>query len=268
MPAIYAHLRFGEEAEKRLAEPLRNTTKQYKEAFLLGTQGPDILFYYKPLKHNDIRRKGTAIHARAGGEVFTELFALWQASGGKDDALKAYICGYLCHFTLDALSHKYIDDNSSEAVSHGKIESEFDKFILRKDGKPIRGYNTAKVISGENGCKEASALAMGVSEKEIARAIKTIRKINGMFSCKVEPFHAIAHAFLKLAKMERKFGDMFLHKKDDPLCKEINEVLYEKWQTGIPVAAAIIGEYFSDNNAGKTESELFRYDFSGIIKED
>ena len=267
MPAIYAHLRFGQEAAKRLEPPLSDVIGKYSEAFLLGTQGPDILFYYKPLKGNDIRRRGTAIHARAGGKVFGELYTLWQEQGGKDDALKAYLCGYLCHFTLDVLCHKYIDDNSSDAVSHGKIESEFDKFILRKDGKPIRGYNTAKVIRGENGCIEASALAMGVSEKEIARAIKTIRKINGMFSCKAELFHAIAHAFLKLAKMERKFGDMFLHKKDDPLCQEINEVLYEKWQTGIPIAAAIITEYFSEN-ATRVQNELFRYNFSGIIKED
>lgn len=267
MPAIYAHLRFGQEAAKRLESPLSTVIGKYSEAFLLGTQGPDILFYYKPLKGNDIRRRGTAIHARAGGKVFEELYTLWQEQGGKDDALKAYLCGYLCHFTLDVLCHKYIDDNSSDAVSHGKIESEFDKFILRKDGKPIRGYNTAKVIRGENGCIEASALAMGVSEKEIARAIKTIRKINGMFSCKAELFHAIAHAFLKLAKMERKFGDMFLHKKDDPLCQEINEVLYEKWQTGIPIAAAIITEYFSEN-ANRIQNELFRYNFSGIIKED
>lgn len=266
MPAIYAHLRFGQEAAKRLESPLSTVIGKYSEAFLLGTQGPDILFYYKPLKGNDIRRRGTAIHARAGGKVFEELYTLWQEQGGKDDALKAYLCGYLCHFTLDVLCHKYIDDNSSDAVSHGKIESEFDKCILRKDGKPIRGYNTAKVIRGENGCIEASAVAMGVSEKEIARAIKTIRKINGMFSCKAELFHAIAHAFLKLAKMERKFGDMFLHKKDDPLCQEINEVLYEKWQTGIPIAAAIITEYFSEN-ANRIQNELFRYDFSGIIKE-
>ena len=45
MPAIYAHLRFGQEAAKGLEPPLSDVIDKYGEAFLLGTQGPDILFY-------------------------------------------------------------------------------------------------------------------------------------------------------------------------------------------------------------------------------
>ncbi|MBE7068227.1 MAG: hypothetical protein E7381_02890 [Clostridiales bacterium] len=263
MPAIYAHRRLGEETVKGLDPRLQTLINTYLEAFILGTQGPDILFYYKPLKHNDTRRHGTAIHAESGERVFSALYGLWQTQGEKEDAFKSYLCGYLCHFTLDALCHKYIDDNSCEKLSHGKIESEFDKFILRKDGKPIRGFNTASPIKGVNGSKEACALAMGVDEKKIERSIKTMRKINKMFSCKAECFHAIAHAFLRLLKMERKFGDMFLHKKDDPLCDEINRVLYEKWQSGIPIATQIIEAFFLSDTP--VSHELFRYNFSGII---
>ena len=265
MPAIYAHRRFGEETAKLLSPALQTLIKNYNEAFLLGTQGPDILFYYKPLKRNDTRRHGTAIHTREGKEVFSELHAVWTEQGKQENAFLAYLLGYLCHFTLDALCHKYIDDNSSKALSHGKIESEFDKFILRKDGKKIRGYNTAQPLSKENGCKEACAIAMGEDEEKIARAIKTMKKINGMFSCKIEPFHWIAHLFLRLAKMERAFGDMFLHRKDDPLCVEINEVLFEKWQAGIPVAVQIIQAFLNADEP--TQNELFRCNFSGIIKE-
>ena len=266
MPAIYAHRRFGEETAKLLSPSLQALIKTYEEAFQLGTQGPDILFYYKPLKRNDTRSHGTAMHAKEGKEVFDELYEIWNTQGKAENAFLAYVLGYLCHFTLDALCHKYIDDNSSKALSHGKIESEFDKFILRKDGKKIRGYNTARAFSGENGCKEACALAMDEDEEKIARAIQTIKTINGMFSCKVELFHGVAHLFLRLAKMERAFGDMFLHKKDDPLCTEINEVLYKKWQTGIAVAVEIIEAFVSSNTP--ITNELFRCNFSGIIKED
>ncbi len=265
MPAIYAHRRFGEETAKLLSPSLQTLIKTYENSFILGTQGPDILFYYKPLKRNDTRRHGTAIHTRDGKEVFDNLYGVWEAQGKEENAFLAYLLGYLCHFTLDALCHKYIDDNSSKALSHGKIESEFDKFILRKDGKKIRGYNTAQPLSGENGCKEACALAMGENEEKIARAIKTMKKINGLFSCKVEPFHWIAHLFLRIAKMERAFGDMFLHKKDDPLCVQINGVLFEKWQAGIAVAVDVIEAFFS--SSAPTSHELFRCNFSGIIKE-
>lgn len=266
MPAVYAHRRFGEETAKLLSPSLQTLINTYEEAFLLGTQGPDILFYHKPLKRNDTRLHGTAIHEKEGKDVFDALYSLWEKQGKEENAFLAYVLGFLCHFTLDALCHKYIDDNSSEALSHGKIESEFDKFVLRKDGKKIRGYNTTQPFSAGNGCKEACALAMGEDEKKITRSIKTIKKINGMFSCRVELFHCIAHAFLRLAKMEKAFGDMFLHKKDDPLCVETNEVLYKKWQAGIAVAVQII-EAFVFSSA-PTSHELFRCDFSGITKED
>jgi hypothetical protein len=181
----------------------------------------------------------------------------------KNGAFAAYLCGFLCHFTLDVYCHPYIDEHSTEAVSHGKIESEFDKYILRKEGKPIRGYNTATPISDANGTKEACAKAMGVPVANIEQSIKTMRKINKMFSCKSELFHGIAHVFLKIAGMERKFGDMFLHKKDDPLCEEPNQVLIEKLYAAIPQAVALIPEFFEN---GAQTNELFRYNFSGMIK--
>ena len=265
MPAIYAHRRFGEETAKGLNPTLQAVVTKYPEAFMLGTQGPDVLFYHKPLKRNETRLHGTNTHAKSGKAVFDNMHALWVEQGKKEDAFLAYLCGYLCHFTLDALCHKYIDEHSTSAVTHGKIESEFDKFMLRKDGFSIRSQNTAKFISGKNGCKQACALAMGVDEKKIARSIKTMRKINGMFSSRVELFHSFAHFVLRLAKMERKFGDMFLHKKDEPLCKQTNLDLIEKWQTGIPVAREIVETFFGADNP--TQNELFRYNFSGIIKE-
>ena len=292
MPALYAHLRFGEEVAKTLPSPYTELLTRFPEAFALGTQGPDILFYHKPMKSNAIRKHGTFLHTFSGekfflmqGEKLLECISdstennSTENNGEKDSveeiltangAFAAYVCGFLCHFTLDTICHPYIDGQSCEAVTHGKIESEFDKAVLRKDGMPIRGYNTATPILNQNGTKEAVAKALGVEETAVARAIKTMRKINRLFSKKCEGFHGFAHTFLKIAKMERKFGDMFLHKKDDPLCVETNAVLLEKFHTAIPQAAALIQEYFQNVRTWvetkQSENELFRYDFSGIIK--
>ena len=259
MPAIYAHLRFGEEVTKTLPDSLLKTIDRYPEAFALGTQGPDILFYHQPMKKNELRSHGTFLHTLSGAEFFQTYLS---ASVETGNAITAYLCGFLCHFTLDTLCHKYIDDHSNDQVSHGKIESEFDKFLLRKDGLPIRGYNTATPILSRNGSAEACASVLNVPIEEIFRSIRTMRKINGWFSKKCEPFHFIAHAFLKIAGMERKFGDMFLHKQDDPLCVEINEFLFERFHEAIPRAQALIEEFFTKQ---ELKNELFRYDFSGII---
>ena len=278
MPAIYAHLRFGEEVAKTLPAPYVSLIERFPEAFALGTQGPDILFYHHPMKKNDIKKRGTYLHTFSGEKFFFlqgEKLLENAPSGEAEDILKdngalaSYTCGFLCHFALDVACHPYIDGNSTEAVSHGKIESEFDKYILRQDGKPIRGYNTATPILDQNGTKEAAAKTLDVADESIAVSIKTMRKINGWFSKKCEAFHGIAHFFLKIAGMERKFGDMFLHKKDDPLCETPNKVLIEKWKDAIPQASALIQQYFDELKAWvvnqKTENELFRYNFSGII---
>lgn len=279
MPAIYAHLRFGEEVAKTLPSPYTDLINRFPEAFALGTQGPDILFYHKPMKTNDIRKRGTFLHTFSGEKFFLlqgkKLLENVSSDGVEEifktnGAFAAYTCGFLCHFTLDTICHPYIDAQSSEAVSHGKIESELDKAVLRLDGKPIRGYNTATPILSQNGTKEAAAKTLDAGEEHIALAIKTMRKINGLFSKKCEGFHGFAHTFLKIAKMERKFGDMFLHKKDDPLCVETNAVLIEKFHAAIPQAAELLQQYFENLRVWvenqKSENELFRYDFSGIIK--
>ncbi|MBQ8322936.1 MAG: zinc dependent phospholipase C family protein [Clostridia bacterium] len=267
MPALYAHLRFGEEVSKTLPAPLQDLVKKYPEAFALGTQGPDILFYHHPLKKNEIRKYGTELHEKTAFEVFS---AAGEKRTDEPSAYNAYLCGFLCHFTLDLFCHPYIDQTMNDKVTHGKIESEFDKFLLRKDGKPIRGYNTATPIKDENGTREAAALLLGVPQENIAVAIKTMKKINGWFSKKCELFHTFVHALLRLANMERKFGDMFLHKKDDSLCETPNRVLEEKFGNAIAPARELITAYFNEVNAdGKPTlsdpvfEKYFRYDFSG-----
>lgn len=280
MPALYAHLRFGEEVVEALPPVFGALIQKYPEAFALGTQGPDVLFYHHPMKKNDIRARGTYLHTLSGREFFRGQAEKLLASGGEETeavlerngAYAAYICGFLCHFTLDVICHPYIDEHSTEAVTHGKIESEFDKTILRLDGKPIRGYNTATPILDRNGTREAVAKALDVPEENISVTIRTMRKINRLFSYPCEAFHSLAHFVLKLAKMERKFGDMFLHKKDDPLCVEPNRVLVERRKSAVPKAAALIEEYFEGlkelAESGAFTNELFRYDFSGINKEE
>ena len=70
MPALYAHLRFGEEVAKTLPSPYTELITRFPEAFALGTQGPDILFYHKPMKSNAIRKHGTFLHTFSGEKFF------------------------------------------------------------------------------------------------------------------------------------------------------------------------------------------------------
>ena len=52
MPTTYAHYKFGKEVISALPRPLRSTVENHRELFDIGLHGPDILFYYHPMKRN------------------------------------------------------------------------------------------------------------------------------------------------------------------------------------------------------------------------
>ena len=70
MPAIYAHDAFGLSVISTLPPSFSDLYAKYPQAFRLGFQGPDILFYYKPLSSNPIRKWGMALHVKTNGEAF------------------------------------------------------------------------------------------------------------------------------------------------------------------------------------------------------
>ena len=275
MPAFYAHKRFGEEVISAMPPAFSEILQKYPTAFYLGTQGPDILFYHQPIRKNPIKQKGVDTHhTSADGFFIKQAKRLLDGDyvENKDgaclpnSAYSAYIMGFICHFTLDVHVHPHVYEKQATGVSHGKIESEFDKYLLRKDGKPIRGYNTAGMINAENGTAEACAKTMDVTLDQAKLAIKTIRFINSLFSNKCEVFHHFAHFVLKIAGMDNKFGDMFLHKKDDPACADWNDILYQDYLSALPKAKALIEEYFSTlSNVGVNGeiNEFFRNNYTG-----
>lgn len=277
MPAFYTHKRFGEEVIAHLPPAFLENIQKHPEAFVLGAQGPDILFYHHPIRKNPTRQIGVDMHhASADGffiqqaEKLLETDYVTEKDGVylPNSAYAAYIAGFICHFTLDAHLHPYIYEKQETGVSHGKIESELDKFMLRKNEKPIRGYNTAGILTTEKGVAEACAKGMGVTIDEAKLAINTMHKINGYFSHKWEGFHSFVHCVLKIAKMDNKFGDMFYHKEDEPACKEWNEALYELYLVALPKATALIEEYFSTLpnivKNGKI-NEFFRNNYKGEL---
>ena len=52
MPSTYAHYRFGQEVLKELPNDIKKIIIENKELYDIGLHGPDLLFYYLPLKNN------------------------------------------------------------------------------------------------------------------------------------------------------------------------------------------------------------------------
>ena len=62
MPASYTHQCFGDDLLRYMNSDHKTLIKQYKNLFNLGLQGPDLLFYYHPLKKNRVQDIGIKMH--------------------------------------------------------------------------------------------------------------------------------------------------------------------------------------------------------------
>ena len=69
MPSTYAHYRFGQEVLKELPNDIKKIIIENKELYDIGLHGPDLLFYYLPLKTNEINSIGYNMHEKTGKEV-------------------------------------------------------------------------------------------------------------------------------------------------------------------------------------------------------
>ena len=162
MPALITHDFFGQDVYDRLFRDIGGTRDE-AEAFLLGNQGPDPLFYAvaDPRLHEH-NRLGNVMHS----EKPSELIKAFKDSLGilDDDELpvgRAYAFGFLCHYTLDSTLHPLVffheyrlTDAGEPGLSrddahevHAVIETELDELVLTaKRGETVATYHPATSV--------------------------------------------------------------------------------------------------------------------------
>ena len=268
MPAFYAHHTFGEQVVAHLPPSFQENLISKTDCFVLGFQGPDILFYHKPFSSNEIKTKGMDLHLTSAKDFFVDCAKKIQAANGeKKKALASYVAGFICHFSLDNACHGHIYKLEDTGVSHGRIESEFDKYLKEKDGKKVRGYNAASVIKNKGGIvSSAISEILEVPESAVKKAMRTMKTVNGLFSSRSKAFHRLAHKVLKKKNAEEKFGGMFLHFEDEPDCVKLNPTLEQQLKNAVQPTASRIEYFFENLQTIATTGEIdpvFDKDYTG-----
>lgn len=146
MPAILTHDLFGRESLDEVRDLLGFRTDDETDAFLLGNQGPDPLFY---LVIDPLMRKwsplGNAMHAARPALL---LLAMREAAAGLEGRertlARAYVAGFACHWLLDSTVHPLVyhwqngicdagveglDERAASKV-HAEIERDLDEAVL------------------------------------------------------------------------------------------------------------------------------------------
>ena len=162
MPALITHDFFGRDVYNDLFN-LIGGSKDEADAFLLGNQGPDPMFYC--VLDFGLRPYSRLAHVMHGEQPTKLIYALKKSLDVLEPQEKAvgraYALGFLCHYTLDSGMHPFIyfqqyslcdagepgltREDGSEV--HAVIESELDELVLyEKRGETVATFNPSREI--------------------------------------------------------------------------------------------------------------------------
>lgn len=179
MPSVIAHYLLNRRLLDALPEILRHPAA--RDAFILGAQGPDVLFYAgQPSLRgkNIINIASSRLHGDLAEQGLEAMLRAVQESSADDrPVLEAYLKGYICHYCLDRRLHPYVHwaagrlgDVSKTRTGglclHFRVETAIDILLLRSEtGQTVLDFKPVKAMPRS---PAAEALIAGLYAKIIA----------------------------------------------------------------------------------------------------
>ncbi|MCK5130399.1 MAG: zinc dependent phospholipase C family protein, partial [Clostridiales bacterium] len=138
MPAAYIHERIAKKALAQIS-PLSTSIKDNLDAFELGSQGPDILFFYNIINFLNRNTRPNHLGERMHKERISALFKeiLINTKNQKGIAI-AWSLGFVSHYAVDCTIHPYVyamsnnDDGTTNTTKHLVLESQFDTWCYQR----------------------------------------------------------------------------------------------------------------------------------------
>lgn len=209
MPAIITHDFFGRDLIESGAVPM-GPSQAERQAFLLGNQGPDPLFYsvVGAGRMKDFTKLGSTMHHEKTVELLMAFKkALGEFQGADLPIARAYTLGFLCHYSLDVSMHPFVYfwqyalcDAGVEGLTrkdghevHAAIESELDEMVLySKQGLTVKEFAPQEEIlkSSDYALSQISRLydlvvqdvwGLQIPEEMFTACVKRFRVVAGVF---------------------------------------------------------------------------------------
>ena len=177
MPSHYAHYVFGRQVLAALPLSLREEAEGHADAYNAGLQGPDLFFYYHPLRKNPVRREGVAIHHRSGLKFFLPAREILEQENTPDR--RSYMAGFLCHYMLDSICHPVIDGPMArQGLAHFTVEGELDRLCMSEDGRhPITDDSLPWLHPSARLSQAIAPFYPGISRQAVMDALNGMKRI-------------------------------------------------------------------------------------------
>lgn len=244
MPALYAHNRFGGDVFKQLDNELQVILKKYYTQFRIGMQGPDPFFFYRPIIHTHVSKCAGDMHDEKAKAFFENAVKVIEKRG-RNSREYAYILGFICHFALDSECHPYVEQMVEQiGVGHMEIEGEFDKYLLRADGKDALAYPVEKYIPTDDMTVETIyRFFPKISHAEIKESLQTYRLVKKVFTAPSRWKQWVINLLLKIAGVYKKYYGLMHSYDDNPKCEKTNQDMENRYNQAILVATGLIESY-------------------------
>ena len=243
MPSAYAHYRFGAQMLERLPEALRRRIEPHRALYDIGVHGPDILFYFHPLKRNEIRSAGNRMHDRPAREFFERAAGIIRPMQGVARARAlAYVYGFITHFSLDSACHTCVEQQKrATGVTHTEIEVELDRRLMAMDGCPERCPVEHIVANGI--CADTIApFFESAEQKHILHSLRSMQFYGRVLDTRIGCLRwLIKELGGKLDGSGELAGWMATGR--NPACDATCALLLEHWNDGVARAAMLMQEF-------------------------
>jgi len=177
MPGFLTHYIGGQSALRAVGSKISEYVSPASKLYNLGTQGPDIFFYYiSGFLTKRIRGVGTQMHDSGLGLYFMYLADLIKnsKSPAQRQILFAYVAGFLVHYAVDVHAHGYVfgktqaETGMKESARHRHFETSVDVLMLKRMyGLKPKDFNQRKLISPKKIHLRVAADAMSEAVREV-----------------------------------------------------------------------------------------------------
>ena len=243
MPSTYAQDRFGKDVYKKLPDDIRKLVSDERRLFLAGLHGPDILFYYKPLRSNRVNSIGYGMHDRPACEFFDH--ALNELENSREvgiEGMKAYIYGFICHYALDHACHTYVEQKLRESgVPHAVIEVDFDRMLMVMDGLDPISQKLTRHIS----CDMGTAFVIKqffpeLTVEDVQNSLASMIWYNDLLVAPGNIKRWLIYGLLWISGNYKEMHGLIVNKIPNPLCVDSNKELKKLYEEAVPCCVSDI----------------------------
>ena len=258
MPAFYAHDRFGKKVYSRLEGEIKQTIKNHSRQFRIGLQGPDLFFFYRPWHSNKVSKYGNHLHEISAYPFFRHGAAVVREKG-RNSKEYAYLLGFVCHFILDSECHPFVEAYIKKSgVQHLEIEEEFEKLLLRMDGKDPFAYPLADLVPADETTAEAICPYYDdITEKTALQSLKDMRLVKKLFTAPGRLKHDTINTVMKLTGKYPYMKGLMNQHRDNLRCRKSSQELLRRFDGAVHTAVDMIYSLDETIQTGKELNKRF-----------